>query len=330
MQILKVRNVHDALPKGIDLLCREGYERDSRYGKVIKMNCPVVTEYAAPWERVIFWAERDANPFLHLFESLYFLAGRDDVFFLKQFSKKIEEFSDNGKTFFGSYGRRWRSWFKIDQIQTVIDILKNNPNDRRCVLQMWDAAKDLGEEGKDHPCNTQIYFNINKENELDMSVLQRSGDMVWGIHGANAVHMSVLQEYVAAGIESPIGRYYQFTNDYHAYLNVFTPLIPLADRTEDPYRVQHNPYMIDAVEPTQIVDTPIKEWTENLHLWFNDPYKVGIRSNFFKRVATPMYAAHKAHKEGKTEQAIKIIEEQMHLKGDWRLAAKQWLERRRK
>jgi thymidylate synthase len=330
MHILKVRNVHAALPEGISLLCRNGYERDSRYGRVIKMDGPVVTEYGNPWERVIFGEERDFNPFLNLFEAIYLLAGRDDVFFLSQYAKKMKEFSDDGKTFHGSYGRRWRSWFKIDQIQIIIDELSANKDNRRCVLQMWDATRDLGKKGVDFPCNTHVYFSINRENELEMTVCNRSNDILFGAYNTNAVCFSILQEYIAMGIGVSMGKYWQMSNDYHAYLNVFTPLTPLADRCADPYRVQYNPYMTESIESTRIVDTPIKEWTEDLHMWFSDPYKVGIRSKFFKKVATPMYAAHKAHKKGETAEAIKIIDNQMDLRFDWAIASKEWLTRRLK
>ena len=63
---------------------------------------------------------------------------------------------------------------------------------------MWDAKQDLSHrnESKDLPCNTHVYFSI-REGFLDMTVCNRSNDLIWGCCGANAVHMSFLQEYVA-------------------------------------------------------------------------------------------------------------------------------------
>ena len=336
MHLLKVRNVQQALPDGIDLLIRQGYERDSRYGRVIKMDGPVATEYNNPQERVLFFTERDANPFLHLFEILFYLAGRDDVFFMKQFAKRMEQFSDDGKTFHGSYGRRWRSWFKdgkapIDQIQIIINTLKNNPDDRRCVLQMWDVTRDLGKKGVDFPCNTHAYLSINKKGSLDMTVCQRSGDIIWGVYGANAVHFSGLQEYIAVGIGVKIGNYRQVTNDFHAYLDVFDPLRSLSDKARDPFRtLDNNPYTKGLVSITPIVDTPIKEWTEDLMMWMNDPFKVGLRSNFFLRVATPMYEAHLAYRKKEYDRALEILNTQIVGNGDWKIASIEWIQRRKK
>ena len=43
--------------------------------------------------------------------------------------------------------------------------------------------------------------------------------MLWGAYGANAVHMSVLQEYIAASLELEMGPYYQVSDSFHVYEN---------------------------------------------------------------------------------------------------------------
>ena len=104
--------------------------------------------------------------FFHLMESLWMLAGRNDVEWISKYNKKISEYSDDGKTFHGAYGHRWRNHFsggpnKIkDQLDQVMIRLHKFPNDRRCVVSMWDPNIDLVMEnkGKDYPCNTQIFF----------------------------------------------------------------------------------------------------------------------------------------------------------------------------
>jgi thymidylate synthase len=54
---------------------------------------------------------------------------------------------------------------------------------------------------------------------LDLTVLCRSNDVVWGAYGANAVHFSVLQEYLAGRIGVDVGVMYQFSNNYHGYVD---------------------------------------------------------------------------------------------------------------
>ncbi len=79
MNVISVRNVHEALPEALRFLRQTGVPRDSRNGAVLQAPCPVTTVYRRPDERVLFWPERDANPFFHFMESLWMLAGRNDV-----------------------------------------------------------------------------------------------------------------------------------------------------------------------------------------------------------------------------------------------------------
>jgi thymidylate synthase len=111
------------------------------------------------------------------------------------------------KSLWGAYGFRWKKYWNKDQIKIVIGMLKENPYDRRAVLQMWDPHEDLARKGKDVPCNTHIYFKI-REGKLCMTVCNRSNDMLWGAYGANVVHMSMLQEYVAHCLGPTYGRVY--------------------------------------------------------------------------------------------------------------------------
>ena len=84
---------------------------------------------------------------------------------------------------------------------------------------MWDAKKDLTHLNisKDLPCNTHVYFSI-RDGFLDMTVCNRSNDLIWGCCGANAVHMSYLQEYVAIMCGVDIGFYTQsYLESHHEY-----------------------------------------------------------------------------------------------------------------
>ena len=55
----------------------------------------------------------------------------------------MEEYSDDGITLQGAYGFRWREHFGGDQLSVIIERLRNDNTDRRCVLQMWDPLVDL-------------------------------------------------------------------------------------------------------------------------------------------------------------------------------------------
>src|SRR4030042_825585 len=152
MRVITVRNVQEALPTALVLLSAYGVQRDSRNGPVKLVTEPVATVYTNPTERVLFWGERDANPFFHLYESLWMLAGRNDIEPLTRYVKRIADYSDDGVTLNDAYGHRWRKYFLRDQLSIIVRRLREDPNDRRSILQMWDAYHDLDYSSKALPC----------------------------------------------------------------------------------------------------------------------------------------------------------------------------------
>jgi len=88
--------------------------RPSRVGEVYEFPEAVATDYWKPWERVLFDPARNANPFFHIFESMWMLAGRNDVDWVAKFNPRMREFSDDGKIQHGAYGYRWRYAFDLD------------------------------------------------------------------------------------------------------------------------------------------------------------------------------------------------------------------------
>lgn len=331
MHVIQVRNVQEALPVGVRTIKTLGVERDSRNGKVLKMPSPVTTVYRRPEERVMFWRERDANPFFHLFESLWMLEGRRDVNFPAHFVKRMRSFSDDGKTFHGAYGYRWRNHFAFDQLQVIINTLMQNPDDRRCVLQMWDARDDLGQNGKDFPCNLLAVFGVDHEERLEMTVYNRSNDMVWGAYGANAVHFSVLQEFVARSLGREVGCYHQVSANFHAYVDTLEQVSSLGELAAGPNALveedDRDPYRCGKVKPFPLMQVKTEIWLQDLHVFMEEGPIVGLRDPFFRRVAGPMWQAHEAYKTLEGEEryhiALEILEQVKAT--DWRLAAQEWL-----
>jgi hypothetical protein len=226
MRIIHAYSPNQALHEGLYHLFYQGIAEESRAGLVIVSREPVMTIYHDPAARVLCGETRDANPFFHLFEALWMLAGRNDLKIPKTFVSTFGQFSDDGVTLNGAYGHRWRNHFGCDQLAMIIDELKTNPKSRRCVLQMWDAHELVHTGGSDLfkamngsadvPCNTAAYFDTIG-GKLNMTVTCRSNDIILGAYGANIVHMSILLEYVSLATGIPMGVYRQFSNNYHAY-----------------------------------------------------------------------------------------------------------------
>lgn len=314
-------------------------ETDSRAGKVRQITEPVTVTYHKPLQRVLFNQARDANCFFHLFESLWMLAGRNDVAPLAYYSSGISDIaSDNGKTFNGAYGYRWRKpevraynedheYLVIDQLPIIIDQLKRKPESRRCVLQMWNVEDDLLkiDVTKDVCCNLSCTFQI-QSGKLVMTVFNRSNDLIWGMLGANVVHFSFLQEYMAARIGVEVGPYHQITNNLHVYTDRFKPNEWLEDTKPDWYGVTK------PCVPFPLVDNP-KRFDDELYLFVEQVMakKHGLdslifREPFFVNVAYPMARLYNCYKE-KDWEGAKHWGTQIKA-DDWGLVSRLWVEKR--
>lgn len=339
METINAFNVNDALAHGLAALRRTGVSEPSRNGPVLALPHPVMFAYAHPDERVMFSAARNANPFFHLFEALWMLAGRNDVAFPAYYSQQLQLYSDDSTTLNGAYGHRWRAHFGYDQLALIVEELRVNPASRRCVLAMWDGMDeqlttgspgayegDLKRAlagGKDVPCNTHVYFRI-VGGQLDMTVCNRSNDAVWGAQGANAVHFSILQEYVASAVGVPLGIYYQFANNYHVYTEREDVQRLMKEYSHD------NRY--DAPRERFVTKTPLMTspgtWEAELTQFLSgaqDGAKLGPPyENFVFVVADIMARAHRLYKVDDLVGALKVLGDS---RIDWLVAAREWLER---
>lgn len=339
MVVLGARNVHEALPLGVNLLHAHGIKRESRNGPVLCAPWPVTTVYERPIERVLFHPERDANPFFHLYESLWMLQGRNDVRPLLRYAKQMGAYSDDMVTLHGAYGHRWRNHFKLqhsavihgatglDQLEVIAATLHANQDDRRCILQMWDAEADLGKRGKDVPCNTLATLQRNSEGALDLTVFCRSNDIIWGAYGANAVHFSVLQEYMANWIGCEVGRFFQVSVNWHAYLNTLESVKDLV-LAANPYDAKVNPIAM-SLDHTKL-DWWIGELLAHDETGFNLPWDKP--NDPFIEMAYTMFRAHHEFRNGlapekyeKARQVLALGDQQC----DWIVAGREWIERRK-
>lgn len=320
MYTIHAHDIHVALASGIDWLEVAGVQETSRNGAVLASPVPVCTAYARPECRVLRSATRDANPFFHVVESAWMLAGRNDLALLKQYVSTFGAYSDDGVTIPDAYGYRWRRHFGFDQLPMLISELRQHPDSRRCVLQMWDARVDLERMlagGKAVPCNTQAYFAIRK-GKLEMTVCNRSNDAILGAYGANAVHFGFLQEYVAAHLRVGVGTYYQISNNLHIYSDVHPK----------EKRERMAPELFARREEPSLLmewDTDGLDW--DLGVFEHTDYLPSPRSRWFAALVCPVQRVWNARKAGAS------VEEQLSRcteigPADWRAACTEWIERR--
>lgn len=350
MQVIKARNVNAAYMQGLSLLRSDGVRQGSRAGEVLVMPTPVTTVYERPTERVLFEPNRDANPFFHLGEALWMLAGRNDARWLDRFVSDFStRFAEEDGLQHGAYGYRWRQHFDVegggdihapDQLDTIIGLLKRNPEDRRIVLTMWDPVADLNTARKDIPCNTHAYLRLRPAEldlpgmeekkawrALDLTVCCRSNDAVWGAYGANAVHFSILQEYLAARLGAAVGTYYQISNNFHVYTEVLNKVWPITERllVVSYYTKGEVANVYPLVSDPESFDYELSVFLQgvgdrSIGLW-------SYKNSFFSQVAGPFFQAHSCWKAKEYSSAYSWLEH-MPKDNDWRWAAQEWFDRR--
>ena len=158
---------------------------------------------------------------------------------------------------------------------------------------------------------------------LDMTVCCRSNDVVWGAYGANAVHFSVLQEYMAARIGVAVGTYTQFSNNFHVYTNVLDKL-----DDEPHFDATYHHDKSTGVRVLSLVASPDKFDLDLQMFMSGTPADSGLYCNpFFPIVAIPMKEAYRLWRSKNKEVALEMIQS-MPERNDWRVATEAWMKRR--
>lgn len=332
MHVIEATNVNNALYEALWWLQVAGVKEDSRNGPVLVSPEPVATIYDDCTQRVLFSPTRDANPYFHLMEALWMLAGRNDVEFPARFNSRFNQFAEANGTVHGAYGYRWRDHWGQDQLSMLVRHLRTHPNSRRAVLAMWDANHDtfqlptvLGEPSpKDVPCNTHAYLDLRGD-ALNLFMCCRSNDAVWGAFGANAVHMSMLLEYLAAWGGWKVGHYTQMSYNLHAYTKMEGyPSIKPEEIGDDDRYLDGDIQMVPLVQGAG--DVGIADWNRDLARFLSDPEgDTKYEQPFFHKVVAPMYASWADRKAKRNDgmKAAEAIEAE-----DWRAVCCEWIQRR--
>jgi thymidylate synthase len=120
-------------------------------------------------------------------ELFCFLKGRTDKKFLHEHGVHIWDANfESGKTdnLGKVYGAAWRVWIDyslwqpVDQLQTAVNILKENSSSRKAIVTSWDPAMNY--ESGFAPCHVMFQFNI-VDDVLHCDVFQRSSDVFLGL-----------------------------------------------------------------------------------------------------------------------------------------------------
>lgn len=171
-----------------------------------------------------------------IYELLWFLQGDTNVKYLQEHGVRIwNEWADENGELGPVYGHQWRSWpdyagGTIDQIQYVVDQLKNNPDSRRMIVSAWNVA-EVNKMALP-PCHTIFQFytapitdsqeltaNGQKpKRRLSLQLYQRSADTFLGVP-FNIASYALLLQMMAQVCDMVPGDFIHTTGDTHLYLN---------------------------------------------------------------------------------------------------------------
>jgi thymidylate synthase len=311
--------VNELYFNGFGFLLAHGELEPSARGDVLTIDEPVIIQDSMPWQRVLLDVRRRANHAFHIHEAIWMLAGLNDARTLDRYVHDFSSrFAEPDGHMHGAYGFRWRKHFELegggyepDQLKTIVAMLKKDKTTRRAVLQMWDPIADLGADVKDRPCNTQIFWRVT-DDQLHMTVINRSNDAVWGAHGANAVHMSILHEVIADLVGLDMGMMYTFSNNYHVYTNVLEKYAP-DDYLEEP----------PAVYPDYLPIRADDSFFHDCEAYMAGNYHL-VGNYWLQNVPYFIQQAHKAYQAGDRTTALYLAST---IKApDWREGMMRWIE----
>lgn len=156
-----------------------------------------------------------------IYELLWFLRGDTNVHYLQEHGVRIwNEWADENGDLGPVYGHQWRSWpdyngGTIDQIQNVLDLIRNHPDSRRMIVSAWNPAEV--EQMALPPCHCLFQFYV-ADGKLSLQLYQRSADTFLGVPFNIASYALLLQMMAQVSGLDP-GDFIHTTGDTHLYLN---------------------------------------------------------------------------------------------------------------
>ena len=137
---------------------------------------------------------------------------------IEEFALKIKE-SDEFAKKWGNlgpvYGKQWRNFNGVDQLEDLINQIKTNPNSRRLIISAWNPSeiKDMALP----PCHCFMQFYVN-DGKLSCQLYQRSADVFLGVP-FNIASYALFTMMVAQVCNLECGTFVHTIGDAHIYSN---------------------------------------------------------------------------------------------------------------
>lgn len=153
-------------------------------------------------------------------ELLFFLSGETNIKYLSDNNVKIWDAWALDGEIGPLYGTQWTSWpsgagGNINQLESVIEEIKSNPNSRRLVVSAWNVS-ELPNMAL-YPCHIMFQFYV-EDGKLSCQFYQRSADMFLGVP-FNIASYALLTHMIAQVCGLKVGELIHCIGDTHIYSN---------------------------------------------------------------------------------------------------------------
>ncbi|MEV0934310.1 thymidylate synthase [Streptomyces phaeochromogenes] len=156
---------------------------------------------------------RILNPAFAVAETIWHLSG-SDASWIFDYNAQLRKYTDDG-VLRGAYGPRMRNWAgTVDQLHRVVEILTEDPDSRRALIQLYDPARDAAGH-RDVPCTLGFAFHL-RAGRLHMSTTMRGQD-VWIGMPYDLFFYTVLHELVAGWLGAELGDFHHYVGSLHIY-----------------------------------------------------------------------------------------------------------------
>ena len=203
-----------------------------------------------------------------IYELLWFLQGDTNIQYLHDHGVSIwDEWADENGDLGPVYGKQWRSWEApdgrvIDQITSLIEQIKRNPDSRRLLVSAWNPA-DVDQMALP-PCHTMFQFYVNN-GELSCQLYQRSADVFLGVP-FNIASYALLTMMVAQVCGLKAKDFVHTFGDAHIYSNhVEQAKLQLSREPRPLPQMRINP-AVDSIFGFQYEDFTLENYDPHPHI----------------------------------------------------------------
>ena len=138
---------------------------------------------------------------------------------IEEFAQKIKDSDEFAKKWGNCgpiYGKQWRNFGGVDQLENLIHDIKTNPNSRRLIISAWNPTEVQSMVLPPCHCFMQFYVNDGK---LSCQLYQRSADVFLGVP-FNIASYALFTMMIAQVCGLKPGVFVHTLGDAHIYNNL--------------------------------------------------------------------------------------------------------------